>query len=352
MLLMTAETTAILPTRYSLATGDITSYLFGKDLITSDDLPAHLSLGLYSPAMRRLYSQSKDTFIVSDFLKDQAVRGLEKWRATPKIKNLIANPWGKETVEEAEQDFLRTLSRKAAAEREALIFMDPSTYEIGTTRIVHGEYGRVQSDNLSEVILSGKVPLMRLHTHPTDSLFSPIDYLSLIADYPGKGRAMKSISVLCPNYQILALATNQTTLLSRPEATRLAVEWRHIIQGDDDKDARAVKSTSEQLILDHNKYAEASLQRLALRTQNIFEGVPTSLEEFEEIRAEAKKAHVEVEKAYKDLEEREKGNRQILSELENWMARFSNGKILEFARTINVALYISTNTMNFYKFSA
>lgn len=340
------ETTAMSPVNeYLTTTGEITGYLTNRNLIPEAALPHHLFLGPYSSTMRRLYAKARQVFVHSESVRAEGFKLLKKQRADP----LWKNPLLREEFREIERDFLQMVTTKAEGERAVLTFMDPHTQKIGTTEIRHGEYTSVPGafNPIDEIIFLGNLPMMIKHTHPDDVLFSPSDYFPLITKTAlyGFGRGIKAHVVLCPNLQVLALATDQTLLLSSDESIRLIEDWNRIVQCEGDEEGKTIASAIEQLSIDYQRRAEEDLDRAAALTQTLIGGIPLS-------RKELKRLGRKAEKKYTASQNKDRRFKHAIEELENSYAAFSNAKLLEFARMINVALYISTNTVDFYKFSA
>ena len=337
------ETTAMLPVKeYLKTTGEITGYLINRNLIPEADLPYHLFLGPYSSIMQRLYAQSRQVFIENESQRNERFKDAEemKRRYPP-----TTNPLLKIAFHIFNKEFIQMINKKAEGERGIVVFMDSLTQEISTTDIAHGEYCSVYLDSPYALISSGKLPLMRQHTHPDDALFSPTDYFNLITNYDGNGRGIKAEMVLCPNLQVLALATDKTILLPSGEARRLIGDWESIPQGESDAEGKAIASAMEQLEIEVRRNHKEDLESIVNLTQTLTRGIPPS-------RKERRRLEREKEEILTAAQSRARRFEQALAELINKETAFGNTKLLEFARMINVALYISTNTVDFYRFSA
>lgn len=338
------KTQAMLPaTNYLTLSGEITGYLINRAPVAEAVLPSHLVLGPYSPIIQRLYAQSRQVFVHRESSRTAGFKVLEKMRINP----LWQNPLFNEGLREIEQEFRQMVTKKDAGERGITVFMDPLTQAIGTTEVILGDYVSVPGGfhSIDETIFSEKLPLIHLHTHPDNVLFSPNDYYPLItrAALYGYGRRLKAVMVLCPSLQVLALATARTMLLSSDEASRLIGDWSLTVEGD--AEGKAVASAMEQLMIEHIRRTQEDVGRTAMLTQTITRGTPLSRKERRGLRRKT-------EKGYTAFQGRERRFEQTLAELENRAAALNNAELLEFARMINVALYMSTNTVDFYKFSA
>lgn len=342
--MLEVKTQAMLPaTEYLTLSGEITGYLINRALVAEVVLPLHLVLGPYSPIIQRLYAQSRQVFVYSESLRTAEFEMLEKSRMNP----LWKNPLFRSELREIGKEYWQMVTEKDAGERTVTVFVDPLTQAIGTTEVTFGDYTSVRGavHSIDETIFSEKLPLMQLHTHPDDILFSPNDYYPLITKTAlyGYGRRLKAVMVLCPNLQVLALATARTMLLSSDDANRLLGDWSRTVE--DDEGSKAVASNIEQLMIEHDRRTQEDLERTAMLAQTITSGTPLSRKERRGLRRKT-------EKRLTAFQGRERRFEQTLAELKNRIAALENAEVLEFARMINVALYMSTNTVDFYKFSA
>ncbi len=106
-------------------------------------------------------------------------------------------------------------------ERGNVIYLDNNDDQIKTTGISFGEFTSVTFDfkPILDILNNGHSILNEVHTHPTSLLFSPIDYLPLVWDiYEKHGRVTNAVTVLCPDLQIMAVATPFTPLFTYDEA--------------------------------------------------------------------------------------------------------------------------------------
>lgn len=108
-------------------------------------------------------------------------------------------------------------NRKADVESSSVIYFDTNEKVITVSPINFGEFERVEVSTL-DILKKGNLPMIEIHTHPSDNLFSPIDYLRMLVDLDCGTPVVKSIMVLCPNMQVLALATRETPALDVDEA--------------------------------------------------------------------------------------------------------------------------------------
>ncbi len=86
--------------------------------------------------------------------------------------------------------------------------------EIRSTDISYGtEDSVVMKPSLDQAIQNNGIPIIQIHTHPNDFMFTPDDYLFLIwGTSETSFRMLQSVIVACPGLQVMALATNETPI--------------------------------------------------------------------------------------------------------------------------------------------
>lgn len=115
---------------------------------------------------------------------------------------------------EALRNYLRS---EGLAERSMTVYFDPRSKKVVTSDVNLGSYGEVQLD-IAYARDFNFFPVMHIHTHPDDSFFSAVDYRAILVKHPFlKRRFFVSQVLVCPNIQILALATADTPLFNTPE---------------------------------------------------------------------------------------------------------------------------------------
>ena len=121
-----------------------------------------------------------------------------------------------------------------AGERGCSSYYDPETKTIQFTPIIHGQEGSVTRESF-DLIRQSKLPILEMHTHPEDQLFSPEDYATLLMKVGAADiRFMKAALLLCPSNQVLALASSETAKYNRNELEKVLNEWnlQHNIELD------------------------------------------------------------------------------------------------------------------------
>lgn len=172
-----------------------------------------LDLAKLTPFIENVYAERRQQYVASqadrDLLTDTAewIRGSSQnieHPATKKMLEMIGD-WA---------------SKKADVENSSVIYYDPKEKAIAASPVNFGEVEEVELSTL-EVLIDGNRPMIEIHTHPDDSLFSVQDYSRMLVDFHNGMRLVKAIMVLCPNIQVLAIATNRTPLLDVDETVEL-----------------------------------------------------------------------------------------------------------------------------------
>ena len=160
------------------------------------DFPDTLHLPEITPAFDELYN---NRHLVPLFSKKDKEIGTAAFQQIAAVsEEPLENPY-EELVE---------------GERSMVLFFNSEEGYVASTQISYGTYGDVElmtADYMSEV----NIPYLEMHTHPVDSLFSPLDYGNLITKGDDESQSIvRGIAVAGPNVQVLALATPHTPLLS------------------------------------------------------------------------------------------------------------------------------------------
>lgn len=182
------------PTQETPGELDIALHLFSLDTFKGrpHEFPRYLDLRLFEKYMRALHEQRE---IIT--------------------KNILP---GNETTR------LKPVNLEGEAEVAKAVFFDVKTGLVGATDTVHGDFTSVRSAFV-DAYGNDRLPLLEMHTHPTESFPSVIDYQFMLLGNPeAKVRAIRAIAVLCPQTQILALATDQTPMLSPDQLHALMVK--------------------------------------------------------------------------------------------------------------------------------
>lgn len=302
----------------------------------------NLNLDGYSSFLTNLYKKRKVGYVFSQNERDEM---------TKKPEDVSFETVFQETAKafyEKNKDFADI---KAHTERCRVLFAGEGN-KIKSTRIVHGEFTNVLiGPILLKAYRSGKL-LTEVHTHPEDSLLSPIDYQALISEVKQE-RLMKASIVLCPGIQILAIATPQTPLLQIEDTGPYINQKVEAIKKCIDPRISTVFGRHQRLTDITSKFHVSQLGK-------VFEEMKALQEK--EARGELTKQEVEAELAY--LLEKGKIESDAFGEKLARVSKKTSDKAwatsnkleealnLEIARELNIKLYYSTNFRDFKEFSA
>ncbi|MEK7517084.1 MAG: hypothetical protein AAB583_00910, partial [Patescibacteria group bacterium] len=142
----------------------------------------HLDLEWCTPVINYLYDQTQEEFYHTDEEKD-----------------ILTRFWSK-LPEESKSKIEELINIRVPVERSSIIYYE---IENDTIRVSPANFGHFTSGEVELSIFDGdNFPIMELHTHPFNSLFSPVDYTRLLLGGDGM-RAVKSSMVICPDIQVL-----------------------------------------------------------------------------------------------------------------------------------------------------
>lgn len=340
-----SETKALVPYRETVLKSidgyDLMDYFQYKGLLPARIFPPHIDLSIYTEGMTYLYDTAQLTHVFPEDVRQNYLKEME----------LQDGPQDS-ILQQIRSSSKALLDLSAEGERHICIYHDPDDDIIKYSPISHGEYDRVQI-NTFELASKGKNPLFAIHTHPYNTLFSPQDYFPMIYDAKDGEGMLKGQLVLCPDNQILALATDQTPHLKMEEAERLINEWSSKLSPPFSGRLGNLYSRLEQIkhmdkTWQINNFKETMDEMVSI--DNEWKSGKISEEDAMEI--------FEIKKEGRILEREEATLRlkmareRITSRLQPLASKFTNEVLIEFARLINVKLYISTNRSDFKEFSA
>lgn len=132
--------------------------------------------------------------------------------------------------EERKQKWRQILYDQQPVERGRTVYYDIKEGKYMVTDITHGEFARYQTETF-DLLGQGHRPLFELHTHPANRLFSDADFYRMILARTKDLRPVKATIVICPDVQILAIATPETLALSREQLEEFIA--RHDLNNSD-----------------------------------------------------------------------------------------------------------------------
>jgi len=323
----------------SIDSFSLTHYLLDTGLLPETAYPSHIDLSLYKPHIHNLYGNAKTVHVLDERLRNDYTRVVEE--------NMKNNPVIAKIIREypiIKGSFLEKVNKQALGERSMYLFRDPDTGDIQSSDIAFGEYTSVSSEAPFQLKDEGKEPFLGLHTHPDDVLFSPGDYETLITAYENRTPLIRSKLVLCPNLQVLALVTNQTPVLPASKASRFVEKWKTKAEGGDDE---GIPLLMEELRI-QKKFDDTIERELKVQLGNYKKTAQS-----ERVKRRDRRETGRSEKKSKERLDRARAQyEEEIRKVDNLISVFSNAKLLELARLLNIVLYVSTNSRDFYKFSA
>lgn len=302
-----------------------------------------LDLGIIEPFLRELHAEEKLGYIHG-----------EKERET--FKNfeleLIKHPVVREVERERRARWQKVFEAQEPVERYRSIFLNKNDNQIYVTPSVHGTYTRVTSDTI-DLFEEGHTPLFEIHTHPANTLFSHFDYARLsLVTVDGAFRALKGTILLCPDLQLLALATPETMLFTITQLDkfldRYDLKKTTIGSRISNLTKRMVNITDKP----YEKRIEIMLKGNRLiceEEQHYIKGL-YSEEEYKRALDETTKESLQKLDAFYDKYEQTALNKMRALKAERNMLYILNE--LEIAREVNPKLYIATDFRHFKEFTA
>lgn len=271
---------------------DLHKYLLGRD-VPPELLPKKIDLNNYTAQMDQMY-------------QDKTQVGKR-----PNPKNVL----------EAVPIF---------GERGCTSFVESGTQTIQFSPVIHDTEESVTRD-IDDLMKQNKRPLVDMHTHPRDQLFSPND-LSILLKRAGEGRIVKAALVLCPSIQVLALTSTETPLFDEDTVDRILFQYKldNLMEPEteEDKDQWVKKA----VIRSRGSRADKRLGELLITKKITLEQY---MEKIKEIQARTDKFADEITTAQLDSAKQK-----------------TNQWLLNFAYTNGIKLYASTNRKDFTEFTA
>lgn len=288
-------------------------YLFGADTMKGGprEFPPALDLGLFENYMRELHGQRKT--ISQELTPGNDVIGI------------------------------KPVNMEGEGEVTKTVYYDIKTDSVGITDIVRGDLSSARS-SLIDAFGDDKFPIMEMHTHPNKSLPSIIDYQFMLLGNPeARIRGVKAIAVLCPQMQILALATDETPMLAPDQLHQLLSERgepNRQYEGTEGKYLKTLESRWKRVF----NFMMASFKR---NEEQIFEQFKKDIDrinqglEPEENDKESEDKFARVSAKAERIGE--KAFHKYSHYLDKTFARIR----LQFARDMGIKLYTSTDFRNF-----
>lgn len=296
----------------------------------------------------------------SDTLTLSYLKPFVELLASAKKEVLVFPPEQKAQVIQELQDFhdpeqLSALyDQLANAEGNMTIVYNNLNNQLAYTPIEHGDYATSRT-NMFEYMSEAIWPLVEVHTHPKNALFSHIDYTRLLAKgYANGRRVVNGVMVLNPSFQLLALPRPKTPLFELLDvplfiASKEAAYHEQMERLRDSKNKRLEKISrgvnNRLTILEH----EATVLEQEEIVRREFDGA-LSQQEGSELREQLFSLYNSEVTNYQQI-------RRYLRYLTNQsfirkQNIFDNLDLLTFAREVDVEQFISFDREHFRKWSA
>lgn len=319
----------------------LVGYLLDSDgmELSGVPFPSHFDFAWCKPAMEQMYSETKLVSILNEAEKTATRRESQRYLTDPAYTDMQDILGEVHLMEEEE---------RGAGERTRIVFAVPSPSngsQVEFGPITHGEYRQVKSGS----VIPGRLPLLRMHTHPYNALFSPQDYIALITDMRARSGLRKRLfyaeMVICPNMQALALASSATPLFPDEEAEKY-------VHGAEQNFNERFKAQWQLYGISIGDSEEAFLTMLKSNRGEFLVFVRSLRTKITKDEISTKERRRLIEEFF--LSHGEAGQRIIESErrIREIRNRIYNAELVEVARSLNIKLYTSTNMKDFYAASA
>lgn len=303
-----------------------------------------LDLGSVEPYLRELHQTEQLGYVIP-------VDEQQKVQFQDPVS--IRNPLFREIEIQRQRMWKNILEDRRPVERYRSIYLDGSDDAVKVSDITHGEYTSTTTDTL-DLFKRGHNPLFEIHSHPIDSLFSDADYQRMIMDVTVAGgmRILRGAILVCPNIQILALATPQTMFTS-PEQVEL---FRKKYDLEDSETGRRIRKIQMELgeMIDEPFVRlfenAANLSRLSSEEIDYYVKGLYSDQEFGVVKERLMREHATF------VDTVEQGAISRLKEVGDPLIverrRLHGLEEMEIAREVNAKLYIATDFRHFKEFTA
>lgn len=309
------------------------------------------SLPELKPGLVEMYAAAR-----VDFVHDEVTRLRARQAAEEAVRQTIdpSNEYFQRRLDRELRRVEQQYGKKEEMERFRNVHFNPfdNTYNFGP--IYEGEAYKSSSD-IFDVLEEGKEPLLEIHTHPRNSLPSPSDYARMIMGKNPDTRVLKGGLLLTPDFQILSIATPRTPIMASKTALRLV----ELYEDTDNEDHQRNKWLSRWYFL----VPEISKR---LTTKALSEGFAKMMDFVEELGDQGlseqeivkrallfeKEVDAEVDQKLDVIyKKNERTGERVGLKLDSHLRASENRDCWEFARAIDVQLYLSTDMTNYRAFN-
>lgn len=228
--------------------------------------------------------------------------------------------------------------KEVEIEQARLMYMDTQS-KLRATSPLYGFGQEVDiGKTFKEALDNNGLPILPIHTHPKDANFSIQDYKQILIGNPQKEvRYFNSMMILCPDIQVLAVATKDTPIMEPDKADELiGTRMGELNQ----KDVNLMGGLIDNL----QKMAERKRVVDTLGALKAKVG-----DQFPDIINDAYQQHnVQEGESDQIAEAMEQTSKQVANE----RSRGTNAELFAFSKEMNVKLYFSTDMKTFKEFSA
>jgi len=304
--------------------------LWGKTDFLESSLPNIIQLGLFFDRAREIaVDMTRRDFIYSE----------ETRRMAQEIREGEERVWDRKNLAPQSQ-WLEKFWETAEVERASYFVYYPFEGEVGWIEPVYGKLDKVE-DPLMEVFFQDAIPLIKFHTHRLESFFSPKDFGSLVISlqetFPLYEKVFKVPFPLC---QAALLSSKDTWLLAlRTNFSPLITisKWKEWTSEEKRECEDLISPFSSRFL----KLGEMEIEKKQEYADTLIKRIVEPGEALEEMIKENRKFRIEIEAMERD-------QLKNLTEI----VRIENERLLNFSRSLGLALYYSPEGINFQRFSA
>jgi len=306
---------------------------FGEDIIgPQTKFSPTLDLSTFTPVFEMLYEQRQSGYIFSEESRES-------------IMDLIQGTLSIGNEEEAKK-LSEIYDRQAPVERSTILYLDHETDMIHYAEPVQGEFSSTQLP-LDEAYTATRTPMIGIHTHPTESLPSHVDYSSLITFVPYEDRRLMGAEiVLCPNVQILVFPSFHTPRLEIGEANKMIDEYGEKWDMEKDTEFQEAVKNANDLLSGHNDFFLEKYKEGVAIIEEAFSDPQLSEDEKERLVTEA------LDRIQNEQDENYKRILPLYDEattrLHAYGSHFNNLKSVNMAREMHVKMYFSADKRKFH----
>jgi hypothetical protein len=288
-------------------------------------------------------SQSFSLFLIGapqfPFSNWQFAPSLDLQQYTPFIQELTQNDDSLISPKTQSNTDSSSLINQKKAEKGVTMYYDPADKMVHGSDISVGTEFEVKFPT-AELISEGKVPMLEIHTHPSDQMFSPHDLIRMLSNVFVSGRsAVRGALVINPNLQILALPSAQTPSLLPEDANKLVEDISNEV---DDKSTHLAKKGARY---------EDMLEAVA---NNMF--IESFKSAADELNAKTASVQDVEQSLFLKMESLERKRDQAIAGVQNKFVspamNTGNQILIEMARSLQLKLYSSSDMRHFKEFTA